>query len=260
MRKPKQPLYLDLAAYLRDGIVSQQWKAGDLLPSETMLSAEFGVSRGTVVKAIDVIVDEGLAQRRQGVGTFVARPALRRLPGFLRSFSEAVREQGRSTTHTLIDRMDLSRKDALQYGCDEPCVLLHRVRHVDGVPWAVHRSLVPLAVARKVPGLSGPGSRVTAPGFSLYGALEDAGLAIDHAEETLNGRLASAEEARLLNIDVPAAVMVVLRRSYDAGHRLLELIEAVYVADFYSYETKLVRTNDPIVLQDQAGLTPRTGE
>ena len=240
-RRIKQSLYLDLASELRDRIVSNKWKPGDLLPSETELCRDYGVSRGTVVKALEVLNREGLAQRRQGVGTFVSRPALHRMPGFILGFSETVRQQGRTPTHRLVDQAELTRTEALQYGCDEPALMLNRIRLVDGVPWAIHKAVIPLSLAEKVPALYGAESEVEQPGFSLYKVLEDAGHTIDHADEAVNTRLATAEEAQLLEIDMPAAVMLVHRKSFDTRGRLVELIEAVYLGECYTYETRLVR-------------------
>lgn len=240
-RKTRQPIYLQLANDLREGIVSEKWKPGDLLPSETQLCRDFAVSRGTVVKALEVLLEEGLAQRRQGVGTFVCRPALHRMPGFLTGFSETVRRQGRTPTQRLVGQRRLTRAQALQYGCDEPALLLHRVRIVDGVPWAIHRSLIPDAVADRVPALRGDTRDVEEPGFSLYDAFAEAGFTIDHADEAVNARLATEEDAALLSIDLPSAVMLVHRKSFDPGGRLLELIEAVYLGDCYTYDIRLVR-------------------
>jgi len=242
-RRIKQPLYLHLASELREGIISKKWTPGDLLPSETQLCRDFGVSRGTVVKALEVLLKEGLAQRRQGVGTVVSRPALHRMPGFLLGFSETVKQQGRTPSHRLVARRELSRAQALQYGCDERALMLHRVRLVDGVPWAIHRSLIPLAIAEKVPALGEDHGKTHEAGFSLYQAFNDAGLVIDHADEAVNGRLATAEEADLLKIELPSAVMLVHRKSFDPTGRLLESIDAVCLGDCYTYETRLVRAD-----------------
>lgn len=250
-RKIRQPLYLDLAGELRDGIVSSRYKPGDLLPSEAQLCRDYGVSRGTVVKALEVLHHEGLAQRRQGVGTFVSRPALHRMPGFITGFSETVRQQGRTPSHRLVDQCQLTRAEALQYGCDEPALMLNRIRLVDGVPWAIHRAVIPLAIAEKVPALYGPESTVDAPDFSLYEALGAAGLTIDHADEAVNARLATGEEAELLKIDLPSAVMLVHRKSFDPRGQLVELIEAVYLGDCYTYETRLLRAQGVSQMNDR---------
>jgi DNA-binding transcriptional MocR family regulator len=46
--------------------------AGRVIPSEATLSQEYGLSRGTVVKALDALERDGLVRRVQGRGTFVS--------------------------------------------------------------------------------------------------------------------------------------------------------------------------------------------
>jgi DNA-binding GntR family transcriptional regulator len=60
-----------LAAEIRRKIESAEWSSGDQIPSVTELASRNGVSRATVVKAVRVLVDEGLLVTRQGWGTFV---------------------------------------------------------------------------------------------------------------------------------------------------------------------------------------------
>lgn len=65
------PLYTQLANLLRGKIASGQWKEGDLIPSETQLIREFGISRGTVRQAISNLTQQNLLYRRRGVGSIV---------------------------------------------------------------------------------------------------------------------------------------------------------------------------------------------
>ena len=65
------PLWQQLAAILRAQIQSRKLPPGRVMPSETTLMQEHGLSRGTVRKAIDALADEGLVNRVQGRGTFV---------------------------------------------------------------------------------------------------------------------------------------------------------------------------------------------
>src|SRR5215469_6967354 len=67
------PLYQRLRDHLAGRIAAQDWKAGDPIPSEAELSATHAVSVGTVRKAIDCLVAEGLLDRQQGRGTYVRR-------------------------------------------------------------------------------------------------------------------------------------------------------------------------------------------
>lgn len=67
-----QPLYLQVKRYLMEAVSAGEWLADESLPSEYTLADRFQVSQGTVRKALDALVAEGLLLRRQGVGTFVA--------------------------------------------------------------------------------------------------------------------------------------------------------------------------------------------
>ena len=105
-----------------------------------------------------------------------------------------------------------------------------------------------MRVVETLPELCGAGSRVADPEFSLYQTFDDAGLEIDHADEIINVRLASEREARLLGIELPAAVMLVHRQSFDDAGRLMELVEAVYLQHTYTYDARLVRQHKVAVL------------
>jgi DNA-binding GntR family transcriptional regulator len=67
------PLWRQLADILRAQIESGELPAGRIVPSETTLSQQHGLARGTVVKALDALEREGLVERIQGRGTFVRR-------------------------------------------------------------------------------------------------------------------------------------------------------------------------------------------
>jgi GntR family transcriptional regulator len=66
------PLYKQVVGLLVRGLESGEWKPGVALPSEADLALRFGVSQGTVRKALDELVGGNLLIRRQGKGTFVA--------------------------------------------------------------------------------------------------------------------------------------------------------------------------------------------
>ena len=89
------PQYLRVKNHLREGISSGRWVAGDLLPSESDLVAQFKVSRMTVNRALRELFQDGLIQRLQGVGTFVAD--LHRISSTLtvRDLAEEVEARGR---------------------------------------------------------------------------------------------------------------------------------------------------------------------
>jgi len=226
------PLYVRLADALREGILGGQWHPGDTLPSEPELCAQHGVSRGTVVKAIELLIQDGLVQRKQGSGTFVAKPSLHRQPGFLLSFSEAIRQQERVPTQQLLELTRLTATQAREYGCTTP--MLH------GVPYALHDCVLPHNVAQRLPELSDPDLvALKSEDFSMYAAYARAGLEVDHAEEVLRARNATEQEARLLGIAPNTALMTITRKSFDVRGDLLEIVESDCPGDSYSYHARL---------------------
>ncbi|MFQ5775584.1 MAG: GntR family transcriptional regulator [Kiloniellaceae bacterium] len=71
--RSRVPLYLQVAATLRRRIEDGYWRPGDKISTLEELESEFQVARVTVRQAIDVLQQEGLVQRQQGKGTFVAQ-------------------------------------------------------------------------------------------------------------------------------------------------------------------------------------------
>ncbi len=243
--KPVGPLYVRLAEDLKQEIQLGKLHPGDTLPSETALCKQYGVSRGTVVRAFDILLREGLAQRRQGVGTFVACQSLHRKPGYLLSFTTGVHQQGRTASQQFIKMAPLARKDAIQFSCDEAAIILERLRLVDDIPWAIHKHIIPDSVASRIDELQIDAGQPHAAlleeaSFSLFDAFQEAGLVVDHADEILRARVADKWEAEHLQVNKGDAVMLVHRKSFDAKGRLLEITEGTYRGESYTYEAHLV--------------------
>ena len=247
------PRYLILAETLRQQINGGKYKPGDKLPSESELRFDHGVSRGTVVRAIEQLVSEGIVHRKQGAGSFVARPSLHRRAGKLLSFSESAANDGLRSTQKLVSIGNASTEQIREFHCDGPALYLKRIRYLDGIPCAVHSSIVPANVARKVSSLSGENRlALEQPDFSLYEALDGAGHTVREAQERVTTRLADPEECALLNISHPSPVMVVFRRSYDASERLVEAVEAVYHGEFYTFDFRLVAAPSAVTGSDDS--------
>ena len=67
-----QPLYLSLAAQLRERIEAGEWLDDERLPTETALASTYSVGINTVRRAMGCLVDDGIVRRRQGSGTYVS--------------------------------------------------------------------------------------------------------------------------------------------------------------------------------------------
>jgi GntR family transcriptional regulator len=230
-----RPLYLQLVDALRGEIAAK--RPGARIDSEPALAQRFGVSRFTVSRAIEVLVDEGLIRRRQGLGSFVAPPPLRRQPSYLASFTDAVEAQGRVATHRLLSFGEISWSDDLPYSPSQTLLRLERLRLVDDILTAIHVSVLSAEIANRI-GLTRKAA--SAPRFSLYRLFAEAGLVIERGVETLRARAAAPEERRLLELGDDAVVMEVVRSTFDAAGTLIDFGRSIYDARRYAYQAEIL--------------------
>ncbi len=240
-----RPLYRQLVDRLRFEIAGKA--PGDRIDSEPQLTRRFRVSRFTVARAIEILVDEGLVNRRQGLGSFVAAPTLKRAPSYLLSFTEAVAAAGRSGSHRLLAFGPTPWRETLPYAEDEALIALDRLRLVDRVPTAIHRSVISAAVAARI-GLSA--DIAARPHFSLYRLFDEAGLLVVRGVEKLRARGATPEECELLRLrdDEHRVVMSVRRQTFADDGTILDVVDAVYDARRYAYEAEIRRDRGSALL------------
>lgn len=230
------PLYQRIADQLREDIGAMGH--GERIPSEPRLAKDWGVSRFTVAKAVEQLVDEGLIVRRQGSGSFVAEAPLRRAPGYLLSFTEAVEAAGHTASHRLLAFAPVQWRDDLPYPEGTSLTLLDRLRLVDGIAVARHRSVLSTELMASI-GLTE--AAAGAPSFSLYRYFGDHGLSVRTATERLIACVADPVDRDLLGLKGDAVVVAVTRHSFADDGTPLDAVSAVYDARRYSYEARLVR-------------------
>lgn len=254
------PLYMQLANALEAHIVDHGLAPGTKLPSEPTLAADNNLSRATILKAFELLMDRGLVSRRQGKGTFVrARPMERNLPE-LGSFSEHIDSLGLRPGSVLLDYAEIAagapHRPASAFPVSFPIVMVERLRTVGGTPVGLQRLIVPEHVAQKVGLTETAASR---PDFSFYGALRDAGIQLDAGEETLRAINAEAQEAEQLGVDEGAALIEVDRHSRDASGMLVEHVRARYLGTHYLYRVTLTHQSNGGSHDHNATSALRTG-
>jgi GntR family transcriptional regulator len=236
------PLYAQLADVLRELINGEKLGPGSRLPSEPELVARYGVSRATSAKALDVLEREGLVQREQGRGTFVRDTVLERplpeLTGFTEHVTKAGYEPGQRLLSVERARAEEVGSLASPFEADFEVVVVRRVRLVDGEPVGLHRTVLPAVLASRIGFVE---ERLRREQLSLYGQLRKHGIELAWAEEHLQARLATEEEAHLLEVPAGEALINVRRFSHDRQNRLVEAVDAVYIGRRYDYRVTLVR-------------------
>jgi len=76
---------------------------------------------------------------------------------------------------------------------------------------------------------------------SLYRILEKKGIRLKEAEQSIEVRMATNEETRLLGLDAPCPTLVIRRLAYSVNHEAVEYVAGVYRGDRYRYNCKLTR-------------------
>ena len=212
--------------YLRS-LVTHELAVGDAIPSERLLCERFGVSRMTVRQAVDALVVEGLLEREQGRGTFVA-PTKLDLEVRLSSFGEEMRRRGMEPSSKVLVAEEVPASsdiaDALELLPGELVFYLHRVRYADGEPMAIEQTWLP---SRLAPGLFEGG----APD-SIYGELRRRGLEPDWGEDTVAAAEVDAQDAELLGLRTGRAVLRLTRHTF-AGEIACTYSRSSYRADRY---------------------------
>ncbi|MCA0273926.1 MAG: GntR family transcriptional regulator [Proteobacteria bacterium] len=247
---PDEPLYAQLTAMLRDRIAGM--RPGEKIWSEPRLAKDLGVSRFTVARAIEQLVRDGLVVRRQGSGTYVAEQVMRQLPSVLLGFAEAVAASGQNSSQELRSFAPVRWRPDYPYPESEGLFLLDRLRLVNGRRMAWHRSVLSRSIVTET-GLDE--AAITTSGFSLYRHLEEHGHRAESAEESFHARLATPEEAALLDLPEPAAVISVRRVTRDAQRTVIDFVEALYDARAYSYRADLQRGGQSALVNLSKGET-----
>ncbi|MDE2361296.1 MAG: GntR family transcriptional regulator [Hyphomicrobiales bacterium] len=217
-----RPLYAQIEAQMTRRIGEGVWRPGELLPTEFELAAEFGVSQGTVRKALIALEADKLIVRRQGVGTFVAR---HESGAALFHFFRMTRADGtRVTPRSRLLRQGVvaaTREQARQLAV-RPGARLHeilRLRSIERRPAIYERIFTPVAL---VPSLALPrNGEMEEEMYVIY--QERYGILIARAAEMLRATIATTAEARALGLDAGAPLLEISRVAHDVNGRPVEL-------------------------------------
>lgn len=232
------PLYQRLRDELGARIASQQWRPGEAIPTEAELVKQFSASVGTVRKAIDMLVAEGMLERFQGRGTFVRRArfdsSLFRFFRFQKESGERQVPQGRILLREVMSAPSAVAA-ALRLPPDAEVIHLSRLRMLDGKPLLAEAIWLPKDKFAALLDLD------TAQfGDLLYPLYEErCGQVVASAEEDLTAEPVDEVHARLLQLPIGAPVIVVERTALGYDRQPLEWRRSRGPADQFRYHVEI---------------------
>ena len=233
-RSSPTPLYFQLAQAIEGAISGGSLPAGSRLENEVLLAQRYGLSRPTVRRAVQELVDKGLLVRKRGVGTQVIQPHVRRSVELTSLYDDMARAGESPTTEVLsLDRVAAPADVAaeLDIPVGEEIVVVRRLRRSHGEPLALLTNHLPGRFHPTMDDLTERG---------LYQYLRTHGVHLRVAHQRIGARLAGAEEARLLDEPARAALLTMQRTAFDDQGLAVEHGRHVYRASRYDFETTLV--------------------
>lgn len=235
---PRLPRYQRLRDDLAAGISARTWRPGAPIPSETELATHHGVSVGTVRKAIDCLVAEGLLDRQQGRGTYVRRAR------FNSSLFRFFRFQSETGERKVPEARILHREvlpapsavaSALRLRARAPVIHLSRLRLIDGEPLLAEEIwLEKVRFAALLEVAQGDFGDLLYP---LYEAR--CGQMVASADEVLTVAAADPLQARLLQRAPGAPLIVIERTAFDPERRPIEWRRSRGPADRFRYHAEI---------------------
>ncbi len=234
-RSSPVPLYFQVAQHLENAIASGEIPPGTLFHNEILLADQLGLSRPTMRRAMQHLVDKGMIVRRRGVGTRVVQPKVRR-PLQLTSLYDDLAGTGKEPSTRVLgfEHVAADEEVAGQLGvaAGTELVRIERLRSAQGLPIAKLTNLLPPAVVRF--------GEAELAEHGLYELLRVHGVQLHSATQTVGARSATPAEAALLNEGRGAALLTVQRVSYDDHGSVVEYGTHLYAASRYAFEINLL--------------------
>lgn len=208
---PTSPKAQHIANEVRRRIVERQWRQGDRIPDEADLAVEFDAARATVNKALQLLADEGLLDRRRRAGTRVAIDPVRKATFAISIVREQVEQAGMEYSHRVVAqrRSPLPAQIAARLGLPEGEMLVHMraVHYGDGLPFQLEdRWINP----RATPGLDGADFRQLNANEWLVRNAPYFRADLAFSAENANGR-----DARLLQTRPGQALLIMHRTTWN---------------------------------------------
>jgi GntR family transcriptional regulator len=240
------PLFLQvkesLARWIRQGLRDGTLSPGDRVPSENELSRRLGVSAITVKRALNELGRDGIIQRIQGRGSFIARPRVLSL-GLERLYSltTVAQERGMEPARLCLELVEMPSSANIAQNLfiapGSPVAKIVRLRLVDDVPLAVDTSYVPLSIFPSI--LEDDLNR-----YALYDLMTSKyQVEPIRAREYLEPALINPFESGLLGVPVGSPAMLIARIAYGANEIPLEFNKSVIRGDMCRFYVDMLKEN-----------------
>ncbi|MGP1685030.1 MAG: histidine utilization repressor [Giesbergeria sp.] len=210
---PTLALYEQVKDFIVRKVQQGVWRAGDRLPSEHELVAQFGISRMTVNRALRDLVAEGRIVRVAGVGSFVAEDKPQSTLLQIANLASEIRQRGHAYRCDVltVERTGAAREVATALEVRKGTPVFHALclHREDGVPVQLEdRHVNP----RLAPGFLAQDFAATPPSEYLV-----RNVPFDQMEHMVDAVLPTPEQAALLEMPATEPCLLLTRRTWSRG-------------------------------------------
>lgn len=224
----KSVLYMDVAEQIKADILNGKYPVGSLLPTESELEELFDVSKITVRRAIEILADEELLEKKSGKGTTVLSNRPYNKLSKAGTFTEYLHESGldivKKSLH--LETVNLPKESAAYKCLGEQAVKFSRLYLLDEKPYIYFDYYLPKEL-----------SDVSIEQFdkeSLYRILDQHSIEIFRFEDSFQIITLTSEQQKLLDTTEKMA-MKRIRRSFGKKNQVVEFSEAIYNTEMHPY-------------------------
>jgi GntR family transcriptional regulator len=225
------PRYYQLKEILERRIESGEFQVGNRFPTDEELCEEYQLSRGTVRRALDMLVEEGKLRREQGRGTFVNSPVLSPVYFRLANFDEEMKSRGLVPGTKLLSLRKLPASEEiakhLHIRTGDDVIEISRLRLADGRPMAHETRYLSYQTCPQLL----EEDLENQPIHSLL--IDKYNIPLLRACYTIEARVLSTKEAELLQVQPGSASFAVERVTYTTNDRPVTWYRTIYRGDAY---------------------------
>ena len=236
------PLYARVEEVLASEIARGDLQPGDRLQSEDELLVRFGVSRITVRRAVQNLIQRGVLEIRRGLGTFVLAPKISQDLTRLTGFVEDMEVHGRKASARVVSKGIVAANETvarqLAIGTGTHVMRIERVRFADSVPMSFDETYLPLDIGKKI-------IRNDLQVEPIFTLLEKKyGFTLVEAEYKLEAATASSRIAEALAVPIGSPIFRIERTSFTKGGHPIDYETLSYRGDLIKFVTRLARHSD----------------
>jgi len=241
---PVIPIYYQIKQHIKRSITSNEYRAGDKIPSEQQLSKTFQVSRITIRQAISQLIQEGLLISKRGLGTYVTNNS-DLIKSYSLEFSGFIDDLFHEVSKVNVKYVEINKIDANNYVKEKlklpkkerKVYLVKRLRLKGENVFAFTLNYLPVEIGKQIDKdvlLEKPMLRIIE---------QDLRIRFTGAFQTIEASFADHETASHMGVSPGFPILLIERVMFTDNDKPIELVQSSHRGDLHKFTVRLKRMN-----------------